>query len=954
MNFTVLKSIFKRDFVSYFSNPTGYVFICVFVMLSALAAFWPPEFFGNNLANLDQLSRWMPFILVVFIPAITMSIWAEEKRQGTDELLLTLPASDSDVVIGKYLAGVAIFTVALLFSMVSVGLIFSWGLGSPDPGLFLCTYLGYWFIGLAFLATGMVASFLTSNLTVGFILGMLFNAPSAMFGVADWVVKDAQWASAIRQWSAVERFADFARGVVSFSGVAYFLCVVVVMLYICMVLIGRRHWSGGDDGESRGWHYLARTACLFGVVAGVSMILTNYNWIRADFTTEQVNSLSPSTVQLVKKLGSDNDIPAIQIDAYVSPTVPSEYAAQKRELLGTLEELSSIAGSKIQVTKYEVENFSSEATLAEQRYGIEARPVSVKVRGTRDQEEIFLGVAFSCGLDKVVIPFLDKGIPIEYELVRSIATVAQQKRQKVGVVKTDVSLFSGFSMQGPTSESQLITELKKQYDVKEVDPSSPITEEYDVLLAVQPSSLGPEQMDNFVAAVKSGQPTAIFEDPFPLPNFYQNVPGTAQPKQPGGGMMGMFGGQQPPQPKGDIEQLWRLLGVRMDGSQLVWQDHNPYPGAGFTTLDWVFVDNDNGAVEPFSQESQITSDMRQTLFLYPGAVSPSSGTNTDFLPLAVTGKQTGTIRVQEVQQAQSERALLLAHRPTNDTYTLASLITGKVEDTEDLKLDESVDEDALRAEAEGDTADGDTAEADQEGKTDENVAEESQSDKSEEKATESKLNVVLVADIDCLADPFFAIRAMGDDDDALVEWRFQNVTFTLNILDHLAGDDRFIDIRKRTRDYRTLQRIEETTQDYRQAYIDSRNDFQEEAMKEIESVQNEFREKLAEIESRTDLEALSKRQLVEQARIRLGRARDVKISRLEKDQDRQIRQSERDMEAQIRGVQDRFKFAAVIVPPILPILLALWVFFRRREQEKEGVSKDRLRYGNPDVKTDAA
>ena len=555
MKWHVLDAVFKRNFVAYFSNPTGYVFICVFVLLGSLAAFWPPEFFNANLANLDQLNRYLPAILLVFVPAITMSVWADERRQGTDELLLTIPASDLEVVVGKYLAAVGIFTVALMFSCIcNLILLLSWG--TPDAGLFLTNYLGYWFTGLAMLATGMVASFLTSNLTVGFILGVLFNAPLALADQAG-TVMGPRAAAAVKAWSLAEHFSDFGRGVISLSSIAYFFGIVVVCLYLAMVLIGRRHWAGRRDGEGLGVHYLVRALGLVAAAVGVALVCRTLD-VRGDLSEERISTLSPDTRRLLQTLDVNRPI---DIKAYVSPTVPEDYVQTKLNLLNTLRQLERLGRGRLSVEVIPTDPRTEEAALASQQFGIEPVSVLARVRGAYREEPIFLGCAITSGLEKVVVPFFDKGTPVEYELVRSICTAAQQKRKRLGLVTTDAELFGGFDMMSGQGRPRqpLVDELEKQYDVVQVDASAPITERFDVLLAVQPSSLGPEQMVNFVAAVRSGQPVVIFEDPLPV--LMQGIPGTSQPRRSPAGPMAMFGPQA--QPKGDLNLLWEALGTRL-------------------------------------------------------------------------------------------------------------------------------------------------------------------------------------------------------------------------------------------------------------------------------------------------------------------------------------------------------------------------------------------------------
>ena len=920
MKWYVLDAVFKRNFVSYFSNPTGYVFICVFVLLGSLAAFWPPEFFNSNLANLDQLNRYLPYILLVFIPAITMSVWADERRQGTDELILTIPASDIEVVVGKYLSAVGIYTVSLIFSyLCNLVILQIWG--NPDPGLFLTNYLGYWFVGLAMLAIGMVASFLTSNLTVSFILGLALNAPLVVADQASSVM-GPKLASVVRSWSLTENFIDFGRGIVSLSAVGYFLGIVTVCLYISMVLIGRRHWTGRRDGARMGTHFVVRTAGLAVAALGVVLTFRAYD-VRADLSAEQISSLSRDTKKLLAGLDTEQ---AIEVTAYVSPAVPEDYAQTRLTLLNMLRQFQRLSGGKLRVDVLETETKTEAASLASQQFGIEPVTVLSRERGAFRDEDIFLGCAFTCGLEKVVVPFFDRGTPVEYELIRSICTVAEQKRKRLGVVTTDADLFGGFDMASGQQRPRqpVLEELEKQYEVVQVDPAAPITETYDVLMVVQPSSLGPEQMNNFVSAVRSGQPVAIFEDPLPV--LMNSVPGTSQPRRGGGGSMAMF--QQQSQPKGDLGQLWDVLGLQLAAGSgrplmgqmgsspyVVWQDYNPHPKLELPS-EFVFIDAelgeaDGGASRSFNQANPITSGLQEVLFPFPGALSKDEKANLEWTPLVTTGTRSGTIEVEQVLGNRGDmRQLRIFEKPGSQAMVLAAAVDRELPRTGSA----------------------------------------TESEKGPSDAGTTLVRAIVVADIDLMGPQIFGLRNRPDEVFGL---NFDNVTFVLNVLDTLSGDDRFLEIRKRKPKHRTLERIEDTVADAREMADKQRQDYitefdkaEQSANADMQKEVGEFEKKIEDMESSGNTDRQAAMQAVQQlaSRQRLAQRRlDTKLEQLKRKRDVEIEQVERSLEATIRREQDWQKWLAVMLPPIPPLVVAFFVFFRRRAQEREGVAKSRLR-----------
>ncbi|GIW93257.1 MAG: hypothetical protein KatS3mg110_1298 [Pirellulaceae bacterium] len=989
-------AILKRNFVAYFTNPTGYVFLCMFVLLSSFAAFWPHEFFAANLASLDQLNIYFPYIMLVFIPAITMSIWADERRQGTDELLLTLPADDFDVVIGKYLAAAAIYSASLLFAqlchyMVLVLLT----LGRLDTGLLCANYFGYWLTGLAMLSLGMVASFLTRNLTVGFILGTVFNAPLVFLEFADAIIPSRRLALAIASWSITAKLDDFGRGVVSLSSITYFLAIVVAGLYLCMILIGSRHWWGGREGTRYIGHYAARTLSLLILAVSLTVIFTNHD-LRQDVTRGRVSSLSPDTLRLVRNLKPQYPI---YVDAFISAQIPEQYVQTAYNLRSLLKEFSA-KSSSIHVRLHDnLEPFSEEAVLAERRFGIRPQTIQTRSRGAIRDEQVILGAAFTCGLEKVVVPFFDYGVSVEYELIRSLTTVAKGKRWKLGVVRTDAQLFSMPTFEGgefrTIPQQMILDELQKQFDVEQVDPESPIEpDKYDVLMVVQPSSLSPEGLDNLLAAIRAGVPTAIFEDPMPVLGV---APGTAEPRRGPGGMFGMMQG---PQPKGDIQKLWDLLGLIVPSDpggftgvqpKLAWQDYNPYPKLQLSGVPdtWVFASPEApGGADSLNPQHPITSGLPEILFPIPGMIEEKPSNKLDFTVLVKTGTQAGRISYMTFREnLRDTRMLKLLQGEPTGAQILAALITGEL--PQEKKLLEDTTPTSAPLDADGQSPEDTSTDAEDELRQDDasqdesNQAQDQQSDSDQshkegkEKADSSQsktksseqpkngeaakperkgIRVIYVTDLDLMMNAFLQIRARPDEDPEGIRWRFENVTFILNAIDYLAGIEDYMTIRKHRPVYYNLRHIENQTESARQEELVQRHRFMEEFNKAIEQAEAESRKAEKELQDRYD-ELVKKQQAGEAvdpnevlvALQKLQAARELARRRLEqrrnelaRDRDRKIQEIQRKTDRIIAEIQYKYKLGAILLPPVPPLLVGVVIFTRRRLRERESISRRRL------------
>jgi len=226
--------VFKREFIAYFDTPVAAVFIFMFLFFSALSSFYLGGLFERNQADMQVFFSYLPWIFLLLIPVLSMRLWAEERSSGSIELLMTLPITITDIVIGKFLAAWAVASMALLLC-TNFWLLLSW-LGSPDHGALLSGFVGSTFLAGSYLAIGSAVSALSRNQISAMLITMaicllflIVDLPviSNVFGgiVPGWSLE------LISQFSFLRHFQSIAKGVLDIRDILFFVLTITAWLW---------------------------------------------------------------------------------------------------------------------------------------------------------------------------------------------------------------------------------------------------------------------------------------------------------------------------------------------------------------------------------------------------------------------------------------------------------------------------------------------------------------------------------------------------------------------------------------------------------------------------------------------------------------------------------------------------------------------------------------------------
>ncbi|MFW5637238.1 MAG: ABC transporter permease [Thermodesulfobacteriota bacterium] len=236
-------AIFKREILGYFRSPVAYVFIAIFLLLLGFFTFYISHFFEMGQADLRAFFEWHPWIYMFLVPAVAMRLWAEERRMGTIELILTYPITVGEAILGKFLAAWIFIGIALSLTFPMV-ITVSY-LGDPDLGAIFCGYVGSFLLAGAFLSVGSMTSAMTRSQVISFILAVVICLFFILAGYPPITEIFSGWApgwliEVVANLSFLSHFQSLQRGVIDLRDLIYYLSVIFFMLFANSIIIQNR------------------------------------------------------------------------------------------------------------------------------------------------------------------------------------------------------------------------------------------------------------------------------------------------------------------------------------------------------------------------------------------------------------------------------------------------------------------------------------------------------------------------------------------------------------------------------------------------------------------------------------------------------------------------------------------------------------------------------------------
>jgi ABC-2 type transport system permease protein len=240
--FADILPIVRKELKSYFNSPIAYIVVVSFLLFSSLWLFFLQQFFAANTASLRMMFAIFPLIFIIVMPALTMRSWAEEKKLGTMEVLMTLPYREDTLVLGKFLAAGALLLIMVALTL-PIPLLLS-RFGSFDWGEICGQYLGALLVGGSGIAVGLFISSLAANQISAFILSLFILLIMTMISQVNRIFPVAPWAAAVFNYLSLDTHYDaFQRGLIDSRDLAYYLIVICTFLYLNVQSLIFRKWS---------------------------------------------------------------------------------------------------------------------------------------------------------------------------------------------------------------------------------------------------------------------------------------------------------------------------------------------------------------------------------------------------------------------------------------------------------------------------------------------------------------------------------------------------------------------------------------------------------------------------------------------------------------------------------------------------------------------------------------